>query len=100
MTGSRETAGPTSVKEELMAQTAAAQQGAGTPAAPAPAAPPTGAQAAPGGPVLVEKQPFSTFSFTLTILLVLMLFCYYYFRVRRKEHTRHVDAKAGDEGED
>lgn len=52
-------------------------------------------------PVRVVKQhSFATFSFGVTLLLVLLIFCYIFFRVRRKEHNRHVDQKAGDEGED
>ena len=52
-------------------------------------------------PVTVVKQhSFATFSFGVTLLLVLMIFCYIFFRVRRREHNKHVDQRAGDEGED
>lgn len=50
-------------------------------------------------PVVREKS-FGTFSFGLTFFLILAIFCIVYFVLRRKPSTRHVDEKAGDEGED
>ena len=61
----------------------------------------TATQPAGTQPVTVVKQhSFATFSFGVTLVLILLLFCYFFFKVRRKEHNKHVDTRAGDEGED
>lgn len=51
-------------------------------------------------PVRREKS-FGTFSFGLTFFIILAIFCVVYFALRRKPgSTKHVDKRAGDEGED
>lgn len=71
----------------LMAQAPATQSATQQPAGTAPV-------------TVVKQRSFATFSFGVTLILVLMIFCYIFFRVRRKEHNKHVDQRAGDEGED
>ena len=52
-------------------------------------------------PVTVVKQrSFGNFAFTVILLIVAAVFCYVYFSTRRKRTAKHVDQKAGDEGED
>ncbi|WP_085812088.1 hypothetical protein [Geoanaerobacter pelophilus] len=52
-------------------------------------------------PVHVVKQhSFGTFALTLTLFIILAIFCVVYLNIRRKREPRHVDEKAGDEGED
>lgn len=52
-------------------------------------------------PVHVVKQhSFGTFALSLTLFIILVIFCVFYFNIRRKRGPRHVDQKAGDEGED
>lgn len=57
-------------------------------------------QLQPGVPVVVRERSFGAFSLTVTFLIVLAIFCSVYFVLRRKTTRRHVDEKAGDEGED
>ncbi|BCG48001.1 hypothetical protein GEOBRER4_n2865 [Citrifermentans bremense] len=52
-------------------------------------------------PVHVVKQhSFGTFALSLTLFIILAIFCVVYLNIRRKRGPRHVDEKAGDEGED
>jgi heme/copper-type cytochrome/quinol oxidase subunit 2 len=74
-------------QDMLLAQAPATQTATGQPAGTAPV-------------TVVKQHSFATFSFGITLLLVLLFFCYFFFKVRRKEHNKHVDTKAGDEGED
>jgi hypothetical protein len=46
------------------------------------------------------QYPFGTFSWLLTAAIILVIFCIMYLYVRRKRKPKHVDKKAGDEGED
>jgi len=48
----------------------------------------------------IVQYSFGTFSLTVTLILVALVFCIMFFYVRRKKNDRHVDKKAGDEGED
>lgn len=48
----------------------------------------------------VVKHSFGTFSWSVTLAIVVIVFCIMYFYVRRKRSSKHVDDKAGDEGED
>jgi heme/copper-type cytochrome/quinol oxidase subunit 2 len=48
----------------------------------------------------VVKHSFGAFSWSVTLVIVLVIFCVVYFYVRRKRSSRHIDEKAGDEGED
>lgn len=50
--------------------------------------------------VVVKERSFATFAFGVTLLLILTAFCVVYFSLRRKTTRKHVDEKAGDEGED
>jgi Na+/H+ antiporter NhaD/arsenite permease-like protein len=43
---------------------------------------------------------FGSFNWTVTAALVIIVFCIMYFYVRRKKSHKHVDDKAGDEGDD
>jgi len=49
---------------------------------------------------VVRERSFGTFAFGVTFLIVLAIFCVVYFVLRRKTTPKHVDEKAGDEGED
>lgn len=49
---------------------------------------------------VVKERSFATFSLGVTFLIVLAIFCVVYFVLRRKTTPKHVDEKAGDEGED
>lgn len=49
---------------------------------------------------VVKPHSFGTFSLGLTFLIILAIFCVVYLSIRRKRGARHVDEKAGDEGED
>ena len=51
-------------------------------------------------PQTVAKHSFGTFSLTVTLAIIIIVFCIMYFYVRRKKSDKHVDEKAGDEGED
>ena len=46
------------------------------------------------------KESFGWFSWSVTLAIVVIVFCIMYFYVRRKRSAKHVDQKAGDEGED
>lgn len=60
-----------------------------------------GTQQPPGqGTTPPARQSFGTFTWSITIAIILAIFCYMYFYVRRQRAPRHVDEKAGDEGED
>ena len=48
----------------------------------------------------VAKHSFGSFSFTVTLAIVIIVFCIVFFYIRRKKSAKHVDEKAGDEGED
>ena len=49
---------------------------------------------------VVREQSFGTFSLTVTLAIIVVVFCVMFFYVRRKRSEKHVDEKAGDEGED
>jgi len=49
---------------------------------------------------VVKEHSFGTFALGLTLFIVLAIFCVVYLNIRRKGGPRHVDDKAGDEGED
>ena len=50
---------------------------------------------------VVKERPFGTFSLLITLAIILALFLYVYLSQRRKKTVpKHVDQKAGDEGED
>jgi hypothetical protein len=49
---------------------------------------------------VVKTHSFGTFALSLTFLIILAIFCVVYLSIRRKRGPRHVDQKAGDEGED
>ncbi|WP_236026397.1 hypothetical protein [Geomonas azotofigens] len=51
-------------------------------------------------PVPVAKHSFGTFALSVTLFIVLAIALFVYFTSRRKVDGRHVDQKAGDEGED
>ena len=51
-------------------------------------------------PIVVRERSFGTFAFGVTFLIILVIFCVVYFVLRRKTAPKHVDEKAGDEGED
>ena len=53
-----------------------------------------------GAPLVVRERSFGQFSFFITLLLIAAIFCVVYFSLRRKRSSKHVDEKAGDEGED
>lgn len=58
-------------------------------------------QTQPQPPVqVVRSHSFGTFALGLTFLIVLAIFCVVYLSIRRKRGPKHVDEKAGDEGED
>lgn len=60
----------------------------------------TQTQAVVPAPV-VAADNFGAFSLTVTALLILAIFCVVYFALRRRPGPpRHLDDKAGDEGED
>ncbi len=48
----------------------------------------------------VVKHSFGDFSWSVTAVIVIVIFCIVFFYVRRKRSEKHVDQKAGDEGED
>ena len=48
----------------------------------------------------VVKHSFGAFSLTVTLIIIVVVFCIMFFYVRRKKSAKHVDEKAGDEGED
>ncbi|GAW65664.1 hypothetical protein GPEL0_01f0672 [Geoanaerobacter pelophilus] len=48
----------------------------------------------------MKQHSFGTFALTLTLFIILAIFCVVYLNIRRKREPRHVDEKAGDEGED
>jgi preprotein translocase subunit YajC len=48
----------------------------------------------------VVKHSFGAFSFTVLLAIIVIFFCFMFFYVRRKRSSKHVDEKAGDEGED
>lgn len=48
----------------------------------------------------VVKHSFGAFSITVMLAIIVIFFCIMFFYVRRKKSSKHVDDKAGDEGED
>ena len=48
----------------------------------------------------VAPHSFGAFSLTVTLIIIVVVFCVVFFYVRRKRSAKHVDEKAGDEGED
>lgn len=71
-----------------------------TPQAQTAAAQTATAQTTAAQPVVVKQHSFATFSWWVTFAIILALFCYFFFSIRRRRSPRHVDEKAGDEGED
>lgn len=53
-----------------------------------------------GTPVPVARHSFGLFAIVVALLIILAIFCVVYLSVRKKVEPRHVDDKAGDEGED
>ena len=49
---------------------------------------------------VIVQRSFGVFSMTVTLAIIGIVFCIVYFYIRRKKSTKHVDEKAGDEGED
>jgi hypothetical protein len=48
----------------------------------------------------VTQYSFGTFVWIFCAAIILVLFCIAYLYVRRRRKARHVDQKAGDEGQD
>jgi uncharacterized BrkB/YihY/UPF0761 family membrane protein len=48
----------------------------------------------------VVKHSVWAFGWTVTLGIIVIVFCTVYFYARRKKSAKHVDQKAGDEGED
>jgi LPXTG-motif cell wall-anchored protein len=46
------------------------------------------------------KHKVWEFGWSILLGIVVIVFCLAYLYVRRKKETKHVDQKAGDEGED
>jgi hypothetical protein len=51
-------------------------------------------------PQEVVKHSFGTFSLLCAFTIVLVIFCVMYLYVRRRRASKHIDEKAGDEGDD
>lgn len=49
---------------------------------------------------VVKEHSFRGLTLTVTLLIILAILCVVYLALRRKNTTKHVDEKAGDEGED
>ncbi|MBU5637649.1 hypothetical protein KOM00_13015 [Geomonas sp. Red69] len=48
----------------------------------------------------VKQHSFATFALSVTLFIVLAIALFVYLTLRRKVDGKHVDQKAGDEGED
>ncbi|TGU70774.1 hypothetical protein E4633_17430 [Geomonas terrae] len=61
----------------------------------------TQTQAPANAPVTVVKQhSFGTFAISVTLFIILAIGLFVYLVLRRQVPPKHVDQKAGDEGED
>lgn len=100
--GGAQPAAPAQADAPAQPTTAAPATAPGQPTAAAQAAAPGAASQAAAVPQVPYKQPhsFATFSGLVTLAIILALFCFGYFYVRRQRSTKHIDEKAGDEGED
>lgn len=49
---------------------------------------------------VVKQHSFGTFALSVTLFIILAVALFVYLTLRRKVPEKHVDQKAGDEGED